>query len=66
MQLLILYTNIDMLYYTTSPYMYSICNLIDPLKSILLPSYNPPTCRLSRELDMIVIVPIVVHELNGP
>gem|GEM_PF-1848812 len=66
MQLLIFYTNIDMLYYTTSPYMYSICNLIYRLKSILLPSYNPTTCRLSRELDMIVIVHIVVHELNGP
>jgi hypothetical protein len=66
MQLPILHTNIDMLYYITSPYMYSICNLVDRLKSILLPSYNPTTCRLSRELDMIVIVPIVVHELNGP
>ena len=37
-----------------------------PIEKHLLPSYNPTTCRLSRELDMIVIVPIVVHELNGP
>ena len=66
MQLLIFYTNIDMLHYITSSYMYSICNLIDRLKSILLPPYDPTIYRLSRELDMIVIVPIVVHELNGP
>lgn len=65
MQLLIFYTNIDMLHYITSSYMHSICNLIDRLKSILLP-YDPTICRFSRELDMIVIVPIVVHELNGP
>jgi hypothetical protein len=46
--------------------MYSICNLIDRLKSILLPPYDPTICRFSRELDMIAFVRIVVHKLNGP
>jgi hypothetical protein len=46
--------------------MYSMRILIDRLKSILLPPYDPTICRLSREPDMIANVPIVVHELNGP
>jgi hypothetical protein len=58
--------NIDMLHYIISPYMYPILNLIDRLKSILLPPYVLSICRLSRELDMIANVPIVVHEPNGP
>jgi hypothetical protein len=55
-----------MLHYITSPYMHLIRNLIDRLKSILLPPYVPTICRLPRELDMMANVPIVVHELNGP
>lgn len=61
------YTNIDMVHYINSTYMYSICNLIDRLKSILLPPYDPIIIyRFSGELDMIAFVRIVVHELNGP
>jgi hypothetical protein len=66
MQLLIFYTNIDM--FALHNFTLYVLNMEPnrPIEKHLLPSYNPTTCRLSRELDMIVIVPIVVHELNGP